>query len=198
LHASLTRAEIAAVLLTSLAIGNLLSTVAAIASTPARFEARVELLAGDGPFADDLLYRDPRATAGIAEAYARLATSRPVIEQTVDRLNLGLTAEELTPLVRTETVIGSPFFAVEVLDPDPELAASIANEIAAILSAASAGSPPGPQRLRIVDSALPPAGSSETWRLLAAAVASVIAFMTGLAIAILPRDGTRRPEEARR
>jgi len=186
LNASLTRVEIAAVLVTSLALANLIATVVEIAAGPRTYEARIELLAGSGPFADEQQFRDPRLVAGIAELYALLATSRPVLEQTIERLDLGVSVAELAPRVRTKTVIGSPFFAVGVTDADPVFAAAVANEIGAVLASARSGEAASPQALQIVESAIPPTGSTDALRLLAAAVAGVVTLLIGTAVMVLP------------
>ena len=108
--------------------------------------------------------------AGIAELYALLATSGPVLEQTIQALDLDVSATDLAARVRAETVIGSPFFAVSASDPDPTLAASIANEIGAVLAATNHETSASPHALQIVESAIPPVGSADSPRLISAGV----------------------------
>lgn len=195
LQASLTRVEIAAVLLAALAVINLIASVLGIAAGPRTYEARAALLVGAGPFADDQRFQDPRLLAGIAELYALLATSRPVLQQTIQTLDLDLSTADLSARVRAETVIGSPFFAVSISDTDPKRAASIANQIGTILAGASGGASAGPHALQIVESAIPPAGSADTRRFISAALASAITLFIFLALTVPSRDAAtaRRP-----
>lgn len=185
-------AEIAALLVTVVMLANLVAVVGGIIAAPRPPEARVELLVGGGRSADDRRYREPLAAAGIAEVYARAATSQTVLAQAIARLDLEIPLQDLGPRVRTETVTGSSLFAIKVVDPDPIVAASIANEIAGILVGGGAAALPGRQSLHVVEAAVPPAGTTEDSRLAFAALAGVIALAIGLAIAFLPSDRDRR------
>ena len=126
--------------------------------------------------------------AGIAELYALLATSGPVLEQTIQALDLDVSATDLSARVRAETVIGSPFFAVSASDPDPTLAASIANEVGAVLAATNHGASASPHALQIVESAIPPVGSADGPRLISAGVAGVLMLLIFTVLIVLPRD----------
>jgi capsular polysaccharide biosynthesis protein len=189
MKASLTRVEIAAVLLAAFAVINLIASVIGIAAGPRTYEARIELLVGAGPSADEQNFQDPRLLAGIAELYAVLATSKPVLEQVIQALDLDASATDLAARVRVETVIGSPFFAVSASDPDRTLAASIANEIGAVLAATNHEASASPHALQIVESAIPPVDSADSLRLISAGVAGVLALLIFTALIALPRDG---------
>ena len=188
MKASLTRVEIAAVLLAAFAVINLIASMIGIAAGPQTYEARIELLVGAGPSADEQHFQDPRLLAGIAELYALLATSRPVLEHVIQALDLDDSATDLSARVRAETVIGSPFFAVSASDPDRTRAASIANEIGAVLAATNHEASASPHALQIVESAIPPEDSADAPRLISAGVAGVLALLIFTALIALPHD----------
>jgi capsular polysaccharide biosynthesis protein len=187
-RAHITRAELLTLLLVIVVLGNVVAASVAIVSGPPHHEARVELLVGDELMANPQpQYRNPQLVAGIAEVYARLATSPAVLQQALSRAGVDSAGEESIPRVRSSTTIGSPFFAVVVEASDPDVAAAVANEVAAILAASSESELPGPQTLSIIDPATPPPASSERLRLLLAGAAAGLAIAVAIAIRYLPR-----------
>lgn len=90
-----------------------------------------ELLSAPGPSYDDLLIAQ-----NLSDSYAQLATTRPIVQGAIDRLDLDVTALDLISRVQAEAAPG-PFIALAVEDESAERAAAIANSIALELIAAS-------------------------------------------------------------
>lgn len=59
-----------------------------------------------------------------------LAKSRPVVEEVIDTLGLDYTYEQLSGMIAVENPESSNILKMVVTNPDPELAANIANEMA--------------------------------------------------------------------
>jgi len=89
------------------------------------------LLSGPGPSYNDLL-----TSQSLSTLYAQLATTRPIMQGAIDRLDLDVTALELTSRVSAEATQG-PFVGLAVEDESAERAAAIANSLAQELIAAS-------------------------------------------------------------
>lgn len=187
----LSHSETAAVVLGVIVLANLVWVTGETVAGPRRYEARVELLVGTARSIDDARYHEPRAAAGIAEVFGRLATSPVVLAQVAENLHIEATVQDLASRIRVETVLGSRFFAIEVADPDPSTAALIANQIAGILVSRGAADSPARQILLVAEAAVPPAPTSNTGRMAVAVLAGVVAAAIGLAIVILPTG--RRP-----
>jgi len=89
------------------------------------------LLSAPGPAYDDLLISQSLSTM-----YAELATTRPIVQGAINRLDLDMTPLELAERVEVETTDGS-FIKLAVEDNDGERAAAIANALAQELTEAS-------------------------------------------------------------
>lgn len=89
------------------------------------------VLSAPGPSYDDLLISQSLSTV-----YAQLATTRPILEGAIDRLDLDVRALDLISRVEAEAGPGS-FVALAVEDDNAERAAAFANSIAQELIAAS-------------------------------------------------------------
>jgi non-specific protein-tyrosine kinase len=71
-----------------------------------------------------------RTGLDLAQTYAELVTTYSVLQATVDKLKLDLSAEELGRIVSTRIITGTSLLVVRVPYTDPVLAADIANELA--------------------------------------------------------------------
>jgi succinoglycan biosynthesis transport protein ExoP len=89
------------------------------------------VLSAPGPSYDDL-----QISQNLSTVYAKLATTRPILERAIDRLDLDMTALDLVSRVEAEAGPGS-LVALAVEDSDAERAAALANSIAQELIAAS-------------------------------------------------------------
>lgn len=68
----------------------------------------------------------------LAETYAELLRTRPVLDEVITRLGLGTDAETLVESVSVTPVRDTQLIVITVEDPNPQLAADIANEIVAV------------------------------------------------------------------
>ena len=144
------------------------------------YESRAVLLVG--PISTDL--DTLRASGQLAQTYAELATSNPVLNATARRLGLRdarlsieASANEVTRLL-----------TVEVRDRDPQVAARVANAHAAELMRVAAGrrsAADGPGRMQVVDPAEPGEAGVGPGPGTIAALAALVGLLGALALALL-------------
>lgn len=80
-----------------------------------------------GPTYDDLLM-----SRDLTRTYAEVAKSRSVMEDVIRRLNLvGITPEDLQKKLSVKPVNDTELIAIAMKDPDPEMAARLADAVAA-------------------------------------------------------------------
>lgn len=77
---------------------------------------------------------DLQTGAQLTKDYMILVKSRPVTEQVIKDLNLDLTHEELSKMIRVNTPLDTRILEILVDYPNPDLAKQIADSIAAISS----------------------------------------------------------------
>lgn len=75
----------------------------------------------------------------IAPSYAELVTRPPVLQATIDGLNLNMSTQRLARMVSARIILDTPILAIRVTTDEPALAADIANELARNLIATSPG-----------------------------------------------------------
>lgn len=68
----------------------------------------------------------------LTEDFAILATSRPVIEEVLDNLNLRYSYDELVSMIQTSNQSGTRILKFTVTDADPKEAKTIVNELASV------------------------------------------------------------------
>lgn len=73
----------------------------------------------------------------LAQTYTNLVTTRPILEATIDNLNLNIGPGALAARVSTSTLPDTSILIIAVVDSSPVLAANIANELALQLIASS-------------------------------------------------------------
>lgn len=121
---------------------------------PRTYEAEVRLLVG--PFNTDL--NTQRAAGQLAQTYAELITSQPLLEGVIKELGLKSDVVALQQAVSASPNDVTRFVAIRVQLTDPERAAQIANslaqELAELASGAGLARPEG--EVRVIDYADPP------------------------------------------
>jgi receptor protein-tyrosine kinase len=148
---------------------------------PAAYEAEARLLVG--PLSAD---KDTLSAAGAqARTYAALATTTPVLDATAQRSGLGDSAAAVRGKVHDVTASDvTRLISVRVRDSEPARAATIANALAAVLSArASTGPPEG--RLAIVETAAAPRTSVGPSASLIVPLAAVAGLLGAFGIVVL-------------
>ncbi len=145
-------------------------------------------LAGSGT--DDVL-----AAPRVGQTYAVLATTRPVLEDVIERADLPYDPEELMRHIGVSASLDTPIVTITMTETDPGVAALAANAMAAaIVDMASDQSADGApiELLRIVESATPPDDFSSPrplFNTLLSGTAMLVAQLALLAAIIYLREG---------
>ena len=105
---------------------------------PKVYEAKATLIVGQAlsgvsPDFDQLMVSQRLSTT-----YAAVATKRPILQQVIDELGLGVTVDDLSKRVRADASLESTLLTITAQDTDPDHAAAIANGLADQLIQASA------------------------------------------------------------
>ena len=116
-------------LLIALVVGSLVAgLVTAFAITPLyRAKSTIYIL---GSSSSVISVQDLQIGSQLTKDYQELIMKRPVIEETIKKLKLDMTYEELKEKVEVVNAQDTRFIEIKVTDPDPELAAKIADSIA--------------------------------------------------------------------
>jgi tyrosine-protein kinase len=126
-----------------------------------------------------------RAAGQLAETYAELATSRPVIDATQRRLRL----RDISGEVSADASEVTRLLTIRVRDRDPRRGAAIANAHAQELVALAARRRPrvvaGPGELQIVDPARPASSPSGPGAVPIAIVCALVGLLGALGLALL-------------
>jgi tyrosine-protein kinase len=113
---------------------------------PKVYEAQARYLVGPVMGNPNVSSNDLRATSQIGQTYAQLATSRPILQGVIDKLNLNVKADTLSTWVTTTWIDAPQILNIRVRAPDPDMAAQIANQIGEALVERS---PSGPSSLQV-------------------------------------------------
>jgi uncharacterized protein involved in exopolysaccharide biosynthesis len=105
---------------------------AAIVTTllPKSYEANTSLLIGISTTGSDPGYQDLLASQLLAQTYAELASTRPIMLAVIEDLGLDQTPQQLAESLRVEASGVNPIVHVWVRGPDPDQVADVANAIA--------------------------------------------------------------------
>lgn len=120
--------------------GTVIAAIVAYAvssSLPKMYESDATLIVGQSLTSPQVNQQQLLASQNLAQTYAQVATMRPTLERTIAKLKLATTWDELQRRVTADPSRDSALATIHVTDPDPHVAAAIANEIAAELIAAS-------------------------------------------------------------
>ena len=124
-----------------LVAGVVLAAVAAYlvsSRLPKTYEAEATLVVGQSLSAVNPDYNQLLVSQQLAATYARVATTRPVLESVIKQLGLTVTTDDLVKQVRADASLDSTLLMLTVQDADPSRAAAIANALASQLIASSA------------------------------------------------------------
>lgn len=98
-------------------------------STTPLYRAQATIVVEDQPSSDSSAYNDILASERRATTYSKLAQTRPVLAETIARLNLAATPGELAKRVSVAPAPSTQLITIAVTDPSPARAAAIANAI---------------------------------------------------------------------
>ncbi|MGE3961929.1 MAG: AAA family ATPase [Dehalococcoidia bacterium] len=122
---------------------------------PLRSEATATLLIGP-PEGEEYDYQSILAFERLAQTYTNMAAMEPVLRRAIDEGALPLTTRELAPLLLVRNPPGTQFLTVRVVHGNSDLAARIANSVAAAFSTEAAAGPDGQARIvTLLDPAAP-------------------------------------------
>jgi capsular polysaccharide biosynthesis protein len=151
-------------------------------SIPPTYEARTQLLVG--PYNTD---RDTlAASAVLVQTYSQLITTEPILTSAIAEAGATLTPDELESATRVTADNTTRILDIRVQDTDPQMAATLANKLAAeisILSARGTNRPEG--QIQIVDFARPPTDPVAPQKSLIVALAAIAALIGAMVLVLL-------------
>lgn len=83
---------------------------------------------------DEIEYNDVLLNQKLVSTYGEIVKSRTVSNEVVNNLGLSITPEQLKERVSVTSVKDTQIIKIQVTDGDPQLAASIANELATVFT----------------------------------------------------------------
>lgn len=98
------------------------------------FMATTRLLINEAPATKSADYASVLASERLARTYSELLTTQPVLEEVISRLGLSRNERQLASQVRVNLLQDTQLIDISVEDPNPVLAADIANTIAMVFS----------------------------------------------------------------
>jgi capsular polysaccharide biosynthesis protein/Mrp family chromosome partitioning ATPase len=154
----------------------------ASARVPATYEAEARLLVGPINTDRDTL----RASSELAQTYAALATSGPVVERAVERIG-GTAAEDAAePDVAATANDVTRILTIRARDDDAALAAALANAVAdTVVTLPTQGLARPEGQLQVIERAEPPADPVDPDPLLIALLAALAGLLGALGLALL-------------
>ncbi|NLY39795.1 MAG: capsular biosynthesis protein [Firmicutes bacterium] len=149
-----------------------------------QYEASTTLMVIKPPETGQIVYQDIQVSRQLVATYREIARSRRVLEGVVDNLSLPYGTGKLREKVDVVAVRDTEIITINVTDPDPALAAAIANEVAdafmkevvAIMKV---------ENVSLIDQAAQPGAPVSPRVPLNLAVALVIGAMAGVGAAFL-------------
>ena len=122
--------EKVAIVVTSTLVAGAVALVVSV-NLPRTYEAEATILVASASGQNGVEYTDLLAASILAETYAELATTRPLLERAIARLGLTITPGELQQQVRVISARELPTFSIIVEADAADRAAAIANALAA-------------------------------------------------------------------
>jgi capsular exopolysaccharide synthesis family protein len=98
------------------------------------YQTSTRLLVSDPPAMRSIDYSGIVSSQTMTRTYAEMLVERPVLQGVIDQLALPRTPEELKESISVELVRDTQLLVVSVKDPNPMLAADIANTIAKVFT----------------------------------------------------------------
>jgi tyrosine-protein kinase len=102
------------------------------------YEARATLIVGQSLTSASPDYTQLLVSQQLSTTYAKVATTRPILEAVITKLKLDTTTDELLTKVHADSSTGSTLLTISAQATDPDRAAAIANAVAEQLVTASA------------------------------------------------------------
>lgn len=144
-----------------------------------------------------LTYNDPN----LAATYVEVARSRSVMETVIRRLNLvGVTPEDLQKKLSVSALNGTKLLSIAVKDPDPRIAANLANAVASAFRDEIPRFMKAPNVV-VLDEAVAPVEPEEPRPLLDTAIAFVFGATAAVGLAFLQEymdTSVKTPEDLTR
>ncbi len=97
---------------------------------PSVYQATTTILIGQNIQSADVNRTDIQASEALALTYADLTVRQPILQNVIDKLNLGVSWRNLRNRIHAEPVTGTQLLEINVEANSPELARSIADEVA--------------------------------------------------------------------
>jgi capsular polysaccharide biosynthesis protein len=154
----------------------------ASARVPATYEAEARLLVGPINTDRDTL----RASSELAQTYAALATTGPVVERAAERIGRTATGEATEADVAATANDATRILTIRARDDDAALAAALANAVADTVVALPTQDLARPEgQLQVIERAEPPADPVDPDPLLIAPLAALAGLLGALGLALL-------------
>lgn len=156
------------------------------------FESQATLLVGQSSGAPPVVYEDLLAAQILANTYAELSTTTPILTAAREEAGLSIPIAELREQVRVEGARNSPLIVVTTTFPDPDDAARAANAIAEATASIGAGGSDS-LHVSVVDPAEPATQPIAPRPFFTALAAAGFAFVVSAGIVLLAFGTVRRP-----
>ena len=190
---------------TTLACAVVAALVSFFVLTPV-YEATTTLFAGRATVTPENVITPQTLQSEIAIAkelvndYQEIATSRVVLQQVINDINLQMTPEELSQLVSVQLKNGTRIIMISVKNTDPNMAALMANKLAEVLINA-VQQILSVENVQVIDAATVPDEPVSPRKTLNAAVAAVVGLIAAILLAFIFEyfdNSIRTPEDVER
>jgi capsular polysaccharide biosynthesis protein len=158
---------------------------------PKSYTAEARVLVGS---LTDSNYDQLLAYGQLAQTYAQLAGTTPVLAGVITELGLDMSPESLAQRLDVRAPTGLSIIRIQATGTSPEQAAQLANAVAGQIAKIAKQAPPATGSLAsIVQEAQPPASASAPRVLLNSVVAAALGLALGVIVALIPayRRSTR-------
>ena len=155
--------------------------------SPPTYASSVTLLITPAASSVPISFSDVEVAQALAPTFSELATTTPVLQRVLTETGATSTPDRLARAIETRVPAGTSLVEVTVNDPDPVMAAAIANAVAAELVAyPSRGLTDQPVGLKIalsvVDPAFVPTSQAGPGTLIRTAIGALVALFLTLAV----------------
>ena len=93
------------------------------------YQSTTRILINQAPASQQTDYTSILTSERLAQTYAQMITAQPILDEVIQNLNLGLTPTKLKEATTVQLVRDTQLIDVSITNQDPNLAASIANEM---------------------------------------------------------------------
>lgn len=177
------------IVFTILLVGVALAAALSYAILPPIYQARTSLIVNERPGlaqgSSGIDYGQVQTYRSLAVTYAKIITSRAVLQDTIDTLELPETVKQLTKMTTVQVEGDTEIIAVAVKDKDAIRAANIANTMANSLITQLPTLVNRVENVSVIDRAVPVNDQISPRPILNMAVALVAALMLGILIAFM-------------